>query len=211
MKQWPYKTILNYHRLCIHGSSEQRKVFCCIVDDGDLSAYRTDYRFDIALVLRDRRDEELDGKVADHILDNYSGRHKSDNDNGWNLQELKNYFAFIKKLRPQMTKDAEEYLMRLWPVHIWLCIQSFRCCCSNNRYHRKRIGLDYSFSSLSLFLFLCRQYQIQRENQEIFGTRTTLRKLESLIRLSKGEKRADTVSRLHLNELVFFLSLSHTG
>lgn len=42
-----------------------------------------------------------------------------------------------------------------------------------------------------LFFFsssLCRQYQTQRENQELFGTRTTLRKLESLIRLSKGEE-----------------------
>ena len=84
-----------------------------MVHGGGLSIYRIEYRFDIALVLRDRRDEELDAKVADHILGNYSGRHRSDDDNGgWSLQELKSYFAFIKKFRPQMTKDAEEYLMR---------------------------------------------------------------------------------------------------
>ena len=53
----------------------------------------------------------------------------------------------------------------------------------------------------SLSLLLCRQYQIQRENQEVFGTRTTLRKLESLIRLSKGEEKGGVASSIYANEL----------
>lgn len=119
MRQCPYKTISNSRRLFFQGHFEKNKASVSLYGDGsDLSVYPIGCRFDIALVLRDRRDEELDGKVADHILDNYSGRHKSDDGNSWGLEELKSYFAFIKTLRPRMTKDAEEYLMRSRPVHM---------------------------------------------------------------------------------------------
>ncbi|KAL6861804.1 hypothetical protein ACP4OV_017504 [Aristida adscensionis] len=106
-------------------------------------------RFDIVLVLLDRKNTKWDEIVSSHILgENFDEKVDKTNDTEmeWTLPLLRRYILYVKKeFKPVLTKEAE------------------------------RVIASY--------------YQIQRKSGAQNAARTTVRMLESLIRLSQAHAR----------------------
>ncbi|XP_060528115.1 DNA helicase MCM9-like isoform X2 [Cylas formicarius] len=64
-------------------------------------------RFDLILLLKDSVREESDLKLADFTL---NGLTKNVDYKIWNVEKLRAYYVLIKKLNPQLSKDAETIL-----------------------------------------------------------------------------------------------------
>nr|XP_047132529.1 DNA helicase MCM9 [Hydra vulgaris] len=104
-------------------------------------------RFDVILVLKDNQNKEWDKYLSNRILTNKLSLREVDASNScWNIEQLQTYFAYVKTLTPELSKD----------------------CCS----------------------ILQTYYQAQRAAAtHTAAAQTTIRLLESLIRLSEAHAR----------------------
>ncbi|XP_020584093.1 probable DNA helicase MCM9 [Phalaenopsis equestris] len=108
-------------------------------------------RFDIVLVLLDKKNPEWDAVVSNHILaekgeENCRRDYSEDLGSVWSLPMLRRYIHYVKqRFKPVLTKDSE------------------------------RIISSY--------------YQLQRRSATHNAARTTVRMLESLIRLAQAHAR----------------------
>ncbi|KAJ6655227.1 hypothetical protein lerEdw1_005571 [Lerista edwardsae] len=108
-------------------------------------------RFDLVLVLLDKRNEEWDRIISSFILENKSYPNVSEK--FWTMEKMKTYFCLVKSLQPTLTNESN--------------------------------------------LILVRYYQMQRQSDCRNAARTTIRLLESLIRLAEAHARLmfrDTVT-----------------
>lgn len=121
-------------------------------------------RFDIVLVLLDGHNEEWDRFVSTFILKQKSMSEEATCRDGsiWGVEKLQAYFAYVKSLKPIMTDEANQYV-KYYNYHYHSSI----CTC----YYR----------------VLSKYYQIQRQADLRNAARTTIRLLESLVRLAQGD------------------------
>ncbi|XP_076240123.1 DNA helicase MCM9 [Calliopsis andreniformis] len=137
-------------------------------------------RFDLILLLKDNKNPEWDKLMSDHILkaayeyeDNASQSESTSHtellkaEGLWKTDTLREYFAHIHSLEPQLTKEAELILRKVY------------------MYHRSDSN--------------------RREE------RTTVRLLDSLIRLAEGHARLMYRSKIEVMDAIFVAKLVGTG
>ncbi|RKP17880.1 MCM-domain-containing protein, partial [Rozella allomycis CSF55] len=99
-------------------------------------------RFDLILLLIDRKDKDLDSCIADCILRD----EKSETENEWSLEKLKMFINFAKnEFAPELTENASNIITAY--------------------------------------------YQLQRSQEDAASGRTTMRLLESMIRLTQAHAK----------------------
>lgn len=70
-------------------------------------------RFDLIMILADKKDATWDEIVAEHIL-NQNAIVKSQNANMWSFEEMKSYFSLVKSLKPILTNEANDVLCKYY-------------------------------------------------------------------------------------------------
>ncbi|QDZ24994.1 minichromosome maintenance protein [Chloropicon primus] len=129
-------------------------------------------RFDLVLTVRDLSLKEWDSLIADHVLhqhsDNSCGSQDAAGNEYWSQEKMKSYVAYVRKLNPVMTKDAENVL---------------------KLYYQRQRQLSAS------------------ESNNRPSARTTIRMLESLVRLSQAHARLMAREQVRLQDAVAAICL----
>ncbi|XP_065578963.1 DNA helicase MCM9-like isoform X2 [Artemia franciscana] len=123
-------------------------------------------RFDLVLVLLDRKDNEWDRLISSYILEGKDPTkfiEKPDNSPLWSMEKLQAYICYVRQLKPEMSEAANEILVKY--------------------------------------------YQFQRKAELRSTGRTTVRMLESLVRLCQAHARLMMRSEVTVCDALIVVSL----
>lgn len=69
-------------------------------------------RFDLVYILRDERNPEWDGRIADHLLAAASKQARTNprNETIWSIEKLRAHFVAARNVNPEMTEEAHDLL-----------------------------------------------------------------------------------------------------
>lgn len=70
-------------------------------------------RFDLIMILADRKDSAWDEIVAEHIL-NQNATVTSETATMWSFEVMKSYFSLVKNLKPVLTNEANQVLCKYY-------------------------------------------------------------------------------------------------